>query len=273
MVKPFQSMKANNIILLLIASFVMSACASADSAGKGLNDYQYSAGSYYSIQTAQKKFSNSEKNDKTINFTENPIRIYLDLSLFFVNIFYFPITGETLLGSLTAPKKEFDRKIRSLQMSPDIPLDPSSEDNSESIGIRIYGDLIFSFLNLPYYFITEDTLFGSVGKMRGKGSIENYNKVAMARSLLLTSAERSHIDSLQSAKRYYFTSDKIMDYYDAETFGQLLADANWILDDLDLSSEDTEELKQNGYLDFLEDDSKSVSTFEAAPTSTKGKKK
>ncbi|QOI43205.1 hypothetical protein Lepto782_13665 [Leptospira interrogans serovar Canicola] len=271
-------MKANNIILLLIASFVMSACASADSAGKGLNDYQYSAGSYYSIQTAQKEFSNSEKNDKTINFTENPIRIYLDLALFFVNIFYFPITGETLLGSFTVPEKEFDRKIRSLQMHPDIPLDPSSEDNSESIGIvGAFGDfLLFPFLNIPYYFITEDTLFGSVGKMRrmgGKSNIEGYNKTAMARSLLLTSAERSHIDSFQSVKRYYFTSDKIMDYYDAETFGQLLADANWILDDLDLSSEDAEELKQNGYLDFLEDDSKSVSTFEAAPTSTKGKKK
>ncbi|EMO88433.1 hypothetical protein [Leptospira noguchii] len=269
-------MKASNIILLLIASFVMSACASADSAGKGLNDYQYSAGSYYSIQTAQKEFSNSEKNDEAINFTVNPIRIYLDLVLFFVNIFYFPITGETLLGSFTVPEKEFDRKIRSLQMNSDIPLDPSSEDNSESIGIGIFADILIPPFNILYYFITEDTLFGSVGKMRrmgGKSNIEEYNKAAMARSLLLTSAERSHIDFFQSVKRYYFTSDKIMDHYDAETFGQLLADANWILDDLDLSSEDTEELKQNGYLDFLEDDSKSISTFEAAPTPTKGKKK
>ncbi|TGK10832.1 hypothetical protein [Leptospira stimsonii] len=267
-------MKAK-IIVLLIASFVMSACASADSAGKGLNDYQYSAGSYYVIQNAKNNYAESEK---SVEPSSNVNNIYFDLLLFPINIYYFAFTGETLFGAFKLKSEDrFNYKIESLQSDPKSPLDPTLIQHSDPVsGWAISGDIWFAMLNIVYYPITGETLFRSIRS--NTTIVEGGNRTALARDLLLASAQRKTIAITdrpfafaQSEKGYYFTSDRIMNRFDAETFGQLLTDANLVLDDLDLASEDVEELKQNGYLDFVEDDAKSIPTFEAAPV--KGKKK
>ncbi|WP_232371523.1 hypothetical protein [Leptospira ainazelensis] len=182
-------------------------------------------------------------------------------------------------------------------IDPDQELDPFLER-------RIQGDIILMPLNLFVYSFTGDSIFGSIQILKQSRKLSS--RAEKARSVLskatvekvipaeevdylnpsnLLNAYISYMtffipgigenteDKYAEAKalKPYFTSDKIMNRFDAETFGQLLTDANLVLDDLDLSVEDVEELKQNGYLDFVEDDAKSIPTFDAAPV--KGKKK
>ncbi|WP_078130662.1 hypothetical protein [Leptospira alexanderi] len=272
-----------NIFILIIALFAMINCSSAGSAGKGINDYQYSAGSYYVIQDAKNDYVDSEKFGESEVISKNPIRICSDLLLFPFNIFYFAFQGETLFGTFRSSEKEFNRKISALQLDP-AEQSLNTEDYEESNGklaLRIYGDLFLAPLNLFYFIIADDTLLGSIGQIERKSSNLDYrNRVTMTRYYLLkagtTKKQMSVTDTplsiSQGEKDYSFTSDKIMYRFDAETFGQILTDANLVLDDLDLSAEDVEELKQNGYLDFVEDDAKSIPTFDVAPP-VKGKKK
>lgn len=289
-------MKAK-ILSFLIALFAMSACLSGCSSMNS-NGYQYSAGSYYVIQEAKQEYVDSLKDDsynrKQIS-AERILRFFLDYGFFVPNLIYYPLTGGTIFGTFgdSSSSEELasiqrDFKIGSLQNSPDADLEEVSNPQSSYKPLRIYGDLVLAVPNLVYYSVTGETFFGTFRKETDE---ETSLRVVLARKLLRNAAVQKNIPFSsfledfsfanivagagsrlnEVGRTYYFTSDGLMNRFDAETFGQLLTDANLVLDDLDLSAEDVEELKQNGYLDFVEDDAKSVPTFEAAPV--KGKKK
>ncbi|TGK15918.1 hypothetical protein [Leptospira kmetyi] len=306
-------MKAK-IIVLLIALFAVSACTTGSSSTHG-NGYQYSAGSYYVIQEAKTDYVDSEKGGTgASSISKNPIRIYLDLLLFPFNLAYYTFYEETIFGTFnkspenrnlegeSSAQQIFEFRKSLLQNDPNSEL-VNAEDGVQVdvyIPLRIYGDLVVAPLNLVAYYVSGDTIFGSLGQLTGSDELRlRSNRAELARDVLRTATVKKQIatsdiisnildvtnilnaffslggkgkaDVGAFEMKPYFTSDRIMNRFDAETFGQLVTDANLVLDDLDLSAEDVEELKQNGYLDFVEDDAKSIPTFDAAPV--KGKKK
>ncbi|MBW0433466.1 hypothetical protein HGB47_07535 [Leptospira yasudae] len=305
-------MKAK-ILGLLIALFAVGACTTGSSSTHG-NGYQYSAGSYYVIQEAKIDYTDAEKNSSAGSFSKNPLRIYLDLVLAPLNLVYYAFTDETIFGTYSnssdnvsleeesSAQQYFEFKTSLLKNDPEATL-VNAEDGTKvdaSLPARIYLDLVIFPINIVVYFVSDDTLFGSLSAF-GVAERARSNRAELARDVLTTATVKKQIASSDRISNFlditnvsnfllslwgsgkgkadvgafetkpYFTSDKIMNRFDAETFGQLLTDANLVLDDLDLSAEDVEELKQNGYLDFVEDDAKSIPTFEAAPV--KGKKK
>lgn len=260
------------------------------------NDYQYSAGSYYLIQEAKQDYTDSLKHGlrrKKIS-VEEVGRFYLDFTFFLPNLIYFPLTGGTIFGTFggsgsAASDEEvagsiLESEIRSLQND--------SISESYNKGLSVFGDLVLAYPNIFYYLINGETIFGTFG---GHQEEEVSSKSILAQNLLKNAATQKNIppptveefvfnpldflslwefsSSKTSAleRKFYFTSDGLMNRFDPETFTQVITDANLVLDDLDLSAEDVEELKQNGYLDFIDSDEKSISTFETSPN--KGKKK
>ncbi|TGN00592.1 hypothetical protein [Leptospira yasudae] len=207
-------------------------------------------------------------------------------------VFESEMESLTEVGRITSPDDE-----AYLEPDPDL----ASQD--PLFKVKVYGDIVLAIPNILFYSFTGQTIFGTTnyfGQRRlstkaetarivlSKATVEKRTPIVevdyLNPSNLLDTyvwlwgavwgigkAGPEEVEMQTKAQKPYFTSDQIMNRFDAETFGQLLTDANLVLDDLDLSAEDVEELKQNGYLDFVEDDAKSIPTFEAAPV--KGKKK
>ncbi|TGJ99684.1 hypothetical protein EHO59_17785 [Leptospira semungkisensis] len=167
-------------------------------------------------------------------------------------------------------------------------------------GLNTVFDLILYVPNLVYFPIADKTIFGTF-EVVGIDVRDKYYSArkVRARDLLRLSAirrspqtvqvsflgvrsdvevSRSYLAGLENADAitkwrtsYYFSSDGIMRAFEPEDFGNAMKDAEWILDDLDLSTEDIEELKQNGYLEFYDEESNVPVLDSQAPP--KGKKK
>lgn len=272
-------MKVNLLIGFLVLNLLTLNCASTE-LEKADNDRGF--GLKYLNKQKKLEYALIRK-----YYAENKERpsfwaVYFDLALAPFNLVYFSIQGKLLLSDVGADGEvhreyasdSYERDVLALEDKIKDDDEQFFENNKKKSVILAFLDFsLLSGFNLLYYPFSKKTILGTIDstgiegydeleKILVHGSVKQKRARTYIRKLaVLKENNPSPFEIEPYLEKFYpnsngqivqaklsYSADRIMEYTTPEDFDEALEDANWDIEDLELSETEIQELKENGYL-------------------------